>query len=230
MIPKNLHFVWVGPAVPWWAKRNIELFRDFNRGYHVTIHGEEVLLECFRKAYDRIDESPQHAWARKADILRVCALLRHGGWYFDVDFLPIRKLVDLERQYHQFPEGCFLAYCSRDHNTGERIVGNGVIAATSESPMLARIAMGIMLQAEIEREIGWNYYGPWLYTTLVGLHPNLVRVAPMEEFCPLQDRDESLAAYRKIAEAGYRFQAIVDVLGTPLPHMLHMAMEGETEL
>lgn len=216
--------------MPAWAHRNVQQFRTFNQDARVHIHGDEVMLECFRTAYDRIDSKSQYANAQRADILRVCALLRYGGWYFDCDFLPIRALSDLYRAYLGFPEGCFLAKCSTHHETGEPIVGNGVIAADCDHPMLALIATGIMMQAETEREIGWDYYGPHLYTTLAGLHPSLVRLGEMRDFCPIQDRDESLAIYRRIAEAGYRFQAIVDELGTPLPHMFHMAMEGEATL
>ncbi len=186
MIPRLIHFVWVGRPVPDWAKENMRIFAQINPDYQVKLHGEDVLLECFQHAYERVGENPGHRYARQADVLRVCALLRYGGWYFDCDFLPFRPLDDLYRAYGHFPEGCFLTHAANHHQTGRPIIANGLIAATLHSPMLALIATGIMLAAEAERELSWDAYGPQLYTTLAGLHPGLVRIGEMRMFYPIR--------------------------------------------
>jgi len=232
MIPKTIHFIWAGPDCPEWARRNVKMFTDFNPAFAVQWHGEEVLLQCFRHAYNRIDG--EHAWARRADVLRVCTLLRYGGWYWDVDFLPIRPLADLHRVYREFcrdgRQRMFLTQCAHHHETGDTIIANGVIAAEPNDPMLALIATGIMRAAETERELAWDAYGPGLYTTLVGMFPELVVLGEMRDFYPIQDHEESQAAYKRIAAAGYRFDVQHKELGDPMPHAFHVAMRGETEL
>ncbi len=230
MIPKIIHFVWIGGPRPWWAEKNAEFFARFNSEFEVSFRGEEVLLPCFAHAYGRINESPNNQYARRSDILRVCALLRYGGWYFDCDFLPIRPLADLYREYGHFPSQCFLTRCANHHQTGREIIANGVIASTPGSPMLALIASGIQMAAETDRELAWDAYGPNLYTRLVGLHPELVRLGAMTDFYRIEDAEESQAAYKRIAEAKFSFGSQVKELGTPMPHMFHVAMRGETEL
>jgi hypothetical protein len=230
VIPHRIHFVWIGPERPWWAIQNAKMFADFNPGFTIQWHGEEVLLKSFEYAYRRIDESPQHVYARRADILRVCALLRHGGWYIDSDFMPIRPLWDLYREYGHFPSGCFLTRCANHHQTGLPIIANGFIASTPDSPMLGLIATGIMMAAETERELAWDAYGPGLYTRLVGLYPELVRLGAMSDFYRIENHEESQAAYKRIAAAGFAFKAQEKELGTPMPHMFHIAMRGEAQL
>jgi len=232
MIPKELHFVWVGGPRPWWAERNIERFIEWNPDFHVRVHGDEVMLDCFQKAYERIDENPsaEYACSRKADILRVCALLRYGGWYLDCDFLSVRPLNDLYGIYGHFPQQCFLTHSANRPETGQRIVANGVIGTTSTSPMLAMIATGIMYLAETERELGWDSYGAKLYTTLASLYPATVRIGAMPDFYRIENRDESMAVYKRLAEVNFGIEEMIQELGSPLPHMHHMAMEGVTEL
>lgn len=232
MIPKIIHFVWIGGTMPWWAEKNIAKFVQLNPDFIVKCHGEEVMLDCFSHAYGRIDENPQsqYHYARRSDILRVCALLRWGGWYFDCDFLPIRPLKELYGMYTPFRRGCFLTQGDNHHVTGEPVIANGVIGTTAESRILSMITKEIVRLACTEDEIGWDYYGPRLYTDLVARHPELVHVGAMEEFYPIRERAESMAAYKRMADADFTREAMVAELGEPLPHMFHMSMQGETEL
>jgi len=95
VIPKLIHFVWVGEApMPDWAARNIESFRALNPGHQVLVHGGEALTEPYRRLY-----APATAPSMQSDLLRLSALRTHGGWYWDVDFVPFRPLADLELAY-----------------------------------------------------------------------------------------------------------------------------------
>ena len=93
-IPKIIHFVWIGPEMPDWAKENIEAFRCLNPEYEIMIHGEKSLDEELRLRYDRCK-----AIVTKADLIRLCALKSHGGWYFDTDFYPIRSIDKISESY-----------------------------------------------------------------------------------------------------------------------------------
>ncbi|GAH53767.1 unnamed protein product, partial [marine sediment metagenome] len=76
MIPKRIHFVWIGPAeMPDWGRRNIEEFQRLNPEHEITLHGEEILLPQYREVYNR-----RTIPANKSDLLRYSALERFGGW------------------------------------------------------------------------------------------------------------------------------------------------------
>lgn len=41
-IPKIIHFVWIGPEMPEWAKANIEEFKRLNQGFTIKIHDVSI--------------------------------------------------------------------------------------------------------------------------------------------------------------------------------------------
>jgi hypothetical protein len=94
MIPKVINFVWIGGCIPSWGRRIIELWRELNPRYSIYIHGEEVLDERLRGAYES-----RKKIASKSDILRVCALRNFGGYYVDVDLVPLRPIDRIEAEH-----------------------------------------------------------------------------------------------------------------------------------
>ncbi|HUX01469.1 MAG TPA: glycosyltransferase, partial [Phycisphaerae bacterium] len=121
MIPRILHFVWIGDApMPEWAERNLDAFGRLNPDYEVMIHGEEVLLDRYRPIYDRITDL-----CSRADLLRYSALQRYGGFYFDIDFWPLRPLDDLVRAWSLNGDTMFLTE-QNGHLNPALPIANGV--------------------------------------------------------------------------------------------------------
>lgn len=227
MIPKSLHFVWIGSTPPWWAQNNMRMFQELNPDFAFRLHGEEVLLEAFRYAYSRIDGP--HLLARRSDLLRLSALLRYGGgWYFDCDFLPICPLSELYKDYNYFPKDAFVTHCDYFH--GRPWMANGILGMTSTSPFFALIVAEVVRRGDCEKVLKWDTFGPGLITPLVENYPDQVDVGALDGFYRLTNRNRSMAVYKRIAQAGYTREAMVAALGEPLPYMMHQSMQDQLEL
>lgn len=225
MIPKHFHWVWIGTALPAWAEANMRLFRELNPEFASTLHGEEVLLPEFADAYAAIQG--EHLYARKSDLLRLSALVRHGGWYFDCDFLPIRPLRELYGHYSDFPKRCFVTHGAFLGN--RPWIANGIIGTESDAPFLQRLRAEAVARGQM-RPLRWETFGPGLFTDLAEKHPQEVHVGLLDDFYRLQERRQSMAAYARIRAADYAREAIVRELGEPLPFALHQSQQDSLEV
>lgn len=95
MIPKILHFIWVGnKQLPEYSLNYINMFESMYDDYEVKLWtdvdvNQNDLIPDF--LYDYYFNNEFHP-AFKADILRYLILNKYGGLYFDTDFEPLRKL------------------------------------------------------------------------------------------------------------------------------------------
>jgi hypothetical protein len=222
MIPKEVHFVWVGPPIPWWAHVNMERFRVMNPEFGFHLHGEEILAPEFRAGYDAIEG--EHEFARKSDLLRLSALQQFGGWYFDCDFLPLRPLQEIYADNGDFPEQCFLT-----QGTPE-LVANGVIGVAQDAPFLAELVHVISAHAAAGKSLEWGSYGPALYTEVAKAHPGMVRVGAMDDFYPFRDRERSMNTFVALSRTGFAEDAIALAIGARRPYMMHVSMMDEQRL
>lgn len=174
MIPRTIHFIWIGPEMPEWGRRNIQEFRRLNPDHEVRVHGEEVLLDCYRPAYDRASEL-----CSKADLLRYSALERFGGWYFDVDYWPFRPVADAERAWALDDKRLFLARCWRD-DANPGALGNGVLACGEDCPVWATVHE-IVAQAA-RGDVGRLTFGPAAVRELSRREPSSIVVADVSWF------------------------------------------------
>lgn len=97
MIPKNLHFIWLGNENM--KEEHVEYilqFKEMYLDYNIHIWNDhDVKLNDFipdnlKKYY--FDNNFSQAF--KSDILRYIILYKYGGLYFDVDFQPLNKIQD----------------------------------------------------------------------------------------------------------------------------------------
>lgn len=118
MIPKLIHYVWVGSELPQSQRDYIETWRATNPDYKIVCWNEENIdfsVAPLREAYRR------NRWAKVADIARLLAVAEHGGFYLDTDFRLYRSLDSL------LPHPCVFGFQSEAHPTDW--VANGVMAA-----------------------------------------------------------------------------------------------------
>lgn len=168
MIPAKIHFVWVGPPMPDWAKRNIEEFRRLNPEHKIIVHGRDAMAPDFERLV-RPDMDP----CEIADLIRLSVLESSGGWYFDCDYWPMRPVADIERAYALTGEEIFTAEVWASHQD-PGWMGNGVIAVKAGHPLLARLRE--MSLAAVPD--GRLTYGPRLFRTLYDADPSRFIVAP----------------------------------------------------
>lgn len=221
-IPRLIHFAALGGHTPEWAEWNIQRFRELNPKWKVLVHGEDALRPQLRHGYAAI--SGEHEWGRKSDLIRLSVLTLFGGWWFDWDFLPFRPLADIEAD-HDLAEGLFLTQGT------PKLIANGVIGTIVRSAgLLALWKEAARLSAQ-HKSLAWDAYGPGMYTPIVHRNPRVAVIGSSEMFYPLQRREDSVAAYRRLRADGCSEAAQEREFGAGLrPYMMHMSMMDALEL
>ena len=93
MIPKKIHYVWLGGGEkPELVRKCIESWKRFCPDYEIREWGDRELLECGNRY--ALDAYRNRKLAFASDYLRLKALYEYGGFYFDTD-LEVLKPLDL---------------------------------------------------------------------------------------------------------------------------------------
>jgi len=166
MISRKIHFVWIGGPMPEWAEWNIREFRRLNPDHVLCIHHEDALADEYRELYDQVDDL-----ASKADLLRYSVLERYGGWYFDVDTVPLRPVSDIVNAYQLDGSKMFVGAQYPPHN--KLWIANGAIGVSADWPgwpVLKRMLMATKTGGRVA-------FGPGLFTRFAREHRSSVEVA-----------------------------------------------------
>jgi hypothetical protein len=188
MIPKLIHFVWIGGPMPSWAARNIEQFRQLNPEHQVVLNGAADVLPAYAGRYAESTDL-----TTKSDLIRYSVLERDGGWYFDVDFWPFRPVADMERAFRL--DGSKL-FCIEVRAKGTAAwLGNGVLACAPGHPVWQTIRERIVATAYTSRFI----YGPCLFSGMATEDPSPFVLGGIPWFCGPQ-RDWAPKLYRLLVD------------------------------
>ncbi len=157
MIPKHIHYVWVGGSLPQEQRAYVESWQAHNPGYAFTLWNESNIdfsIRAIRDAYT------QKKWAKVADIVRLHAVLKHGGIYLDTDFQLFRPL-DVLLQHE-----CFFGFQTKEPTPDW--VANGAFGAVPGHWFIAQALAAILnvrsLPGALERP---TTFGPKLVTKLL---------------------------------------------------------------
>ena len=93
MIPKIIHQVWLGDPMPDKFVKLHEKLKETNPSWQIKLWDEEsieiLLCDCFAYA---------HATkAGSSNVVRLIALQQYGGVYFDLDFVAVKPIDELEK-------------------------------------------------------------------------------------------------------------------------------------
>lgn len=188
-IPKILHFVWIGGEMPAWGKANIAEFKRLNPDFQIMIHGEEILNPIFRRHWDRINH-PDHALAIRADLLRLSALMRDGGWFFDVDFWPLVSIKEMCKSFDD-SYGKMIIFTDKEKD----IWANGILACKSDDTGLSILIDEILIQKKEHPE--WWEYGTHAVYDAHRVHPELFSVQDLRKFIPITGKKAALDCMRR---------------------------------
>lgn len=213
--------------MPPWAARNVEEFRRLNPDYAIFIHGPEVLLDRYRRIYDATSRPPR-GFAQRADLLRLSALQRYGGWYFDIDFWPMRPVADVVRAY-RLDGNRMVVSEQHGHKNRKLTVGNGILMAEPDTPAWDVINQQLDAMPDKPGDIA---LGPGLFTRLVGQRPDVFTMLRWPWFFPAPI-GEAVDRYNRLISGDKPADVFWDKMHHTLgqiPFGLHLWAGGQTEL
>lgn len=126
MIPKIIHFIWLGPTpIPEYAKSNISKWKELYPDYEIKLWVDIDFIS--NNLLEFYNDNQLHV-AFKADIARYHILQKHGGLYFDTDFKPLKRIPDYFLNFD---------FLGGIQNNGE--VAIGFIGSIPNSPIIGEI-------------------------------------------------------------------------------------------
>jgi mannosyltransferase OCH1-like enzyme len=156
VIPRTLHYVWVGPKpVPKKVRTLVEGWQRLNPDYDVVLWNEENIdfsFEFVQSAYST------KAWNRISDFVRMWALLHHGGIYLDTD-VELRKPLDALLE-----NTCFAGFQMRESHPDW--VNGAVLGAERGHWFIARLHRYFVDNMRGWENVG-SFSGPGLITRLL---------------------------------------------------------------
>ena len=212
MIPKLIHFVWLGPPMPSWAERNVAEFRRLNPDHNVIVHGAEDVSDEYRHLC-----TPKEHPSTRSDLIRYGFLEQVGGWYFDVDYWPLRPVADIEHAYGLDGSQLFAAWMNNPR------INNGVLGCGPGLPLWRTLAKWIHAGGVQGRYGGRTKYGPRLVTQLYERFPDQVCIAAWPWFHGVRDVDAG-KTYRRLTRDPNPtlLRSLVPETGGQLPFAFHL--------
>ena len=97
LIPKKLHFIWLGSPMPEHLAANVSTWRKMHQDWLTYIWTERNLpmlrhTDLYRRAADIVPRDAVNQF--RADLIRYELLFDFGGFYADVDSKPLKSIND----------------------------------------------------------------------------------------------------------------------------------------
>ena len=104
MIPRKLHFVWLGSELPALYQTLVHRCRELNPGWRLKVWNEEQVRHLVRRMGTKLERRLNQSdltLSTKSDLARYHIIAQEGGVYLDTDFLVLRSFEPL-RKYSLF--------------------------------------------------------------------------------------------------------------------------------
>jgi len=119
MIPRLIHFIWLGPTLPSWVSRMIEECRAWHPGPDWRIElWRRMPADCPPAFWQRALKA--HQFCMAADLIQIWLLYSRGGIVSDTDSLALRSFENL-RECEAF---------TSMHSARDPRLTNGFVGAT----------------------------------------------------------------------------------------------------
>jgi hypothetical protein len=212
LIPKTIHFIWIDSPLPDWAARNIEEFRRLNPEHEIKLHGSDAICDEYRPLC-----TPDEHASTRSDLIRYGILEREGGWYFDVDYWPLRPVSDIESAFQLDGSELFCGWMNNPR------INNGVLACGPGLPLWRTLSGWIRAGGVTGACGGRTKYGPRLITQLRERHPNWVCDAAWPWLHGIKDTEAGKVYRRLLRGASARVKrSIVPELNGAIPFAFHL--------
>lgn len=187
MIKKTINFVWAGP-IPRWVVQNMKTWRDMNPEYRIVLCGEKQLLPRYRTIADRVTDM-----CSLGDLIRLSVLESSGGWYFDSDFVPLRPLAEMIRDYKVDND----FFITNQWQTGPKSFANGILGIGDGFDGWDLLHTLVDEQASFPLER--TSFGPLMFGKFMDRYDrSKTKIGKWENFYWHRTRERALYAYEQV--------------------------------
>lgn len=154
LIPKIIHFIWLGSPLPEKTKVFIQTWRKLHPSWKIKVW-TDADVKAFRmqnqKAFDKAKN-----WGEKSDIWRYEILYRMGGTYVDCDFECVKAFDEIHKNCEFFAGICYAE---------KPLLANGLIGCSPHHPIMKLCMQNIKVGKGNNDGIRIvNETGPWYFT------------------------------------------------------------------
>lgn len=128
-VEPNLHMIWVGSSPPAWVRASHQRWQAAEPGLQVNLWTEESIREQGLGRWLDFAQALQRSPRGTCDLLRLVICSRFGGWYLDVDMVPLSPL----------PNRPLIVSNNGDAHTKPGVLCNGAFALPAHHPLLADV-------------------------------------------------------------------------------------------
>lgn len=177
MIPKTLHFIWVGDEsnIP---DKCIRTWIDKNPDYNVKVWGNSSVSQNFwRNAKQLQDMLAKEDYAGVADVMRYEVLYNEGGVYIDADSVCLSPLEDWLLECDAFA-------CWEQEVVRNNLISNGFLGSVPNSEAMRLCIEEVATKDCTESKLAWLITGPLLMSDVFFKKQANLTVYPSHFFLP----------------------------------------------
>lgn len=177
MIPKKLHFIWIGDQSKM-PVRCIDTWMSKNRDYKVNIWDNNSVQRTNWKNYRQLhDMLIKKDYAGAADVMRYEILYEHGGIYIDADTHCLKPLED-------WLLNCEAFACWEQEIIRNNLIANTVMGSVPGAEALKMCMEEVATKDCTEKKLAWMITGPMLVTDVFFKRQANLTVYPSHFFMP----------------------------------------------
>ena len=177
MIPKTLHFIWIGDEtkIPF---KCINTWTEKNLGYTTKIWTNDSVSRNFWVNADKVhDMLEKKDYAGAADVMRYEILYNEGGIYIDADSVCLKPLEDWLLNCEAF------AAWEQEH-IRNNLIANGFLGGAKGAKFFERCIDEVAKKDCKEDKLAWLITGPMLVTDIYFKERPDLTVYPSHFFLP----------------------------------------------
>ena len=177
MIPKTLHFIWVGDETRR-PDNCIDTWREHHPDWTVRVWGNAELDGLPWINRHHMDAMRLREWNGVADLMRWEIVLAHGGIVIDADSVCVRRLDEALLDCPAFA-------CWENEMVRPGLIAAGYFGAEPANPLVARIIADIADAPSVVDDMAWKTVGPQRLTdTYRAYRYSPLRIYPSHYFIP----------------------------------------------
>ena len=177
MIPKKLHFIWIGDQSKM-PDKCIDTWMSKNTDYDINIWDNDSVQRTNWKNYRQLhDMLIKKDYAGASDVMRYEILHEHGGVYIDADSVCLKPLED-------WLLDCDAFACWEQEHMRNNLIANGFLGSAPQSEAMRLCIEEVATKDCTEDKLAWLITGPMLMSDVYFKKQANLTVYPSHFFLP----------------------------------------------